>query len=153
MSQLISLKTLFTNSIFRIPDYQRWYSWRDLQLEELRSDVINLLPNKEHYTWMLSLKKLDEEYIKNRDEERWLIEDRWFDAFHIVDWQQRLTTFIILINEIVNYYVKKNPNTPLDQIFINSTPLSAIKEEYLVIRKPDAQDVIKTYKFWYEKII
>ena len=151
MSQLISLKTLFTNSIFRIPDYQRWYSWRDLQLEELRSDVINLLPNKEHYTWMLSLKKLDEEYIKNRDEERWLIEDRWFDAFHIVDWQQRLTTFIILINEIVNYYVKKNPNTPLDQIFINSTPLSAIKEEYLVIRKPDAQDVIKTYKFWYEK--
>ena len=56
MSQLISLKTLFTNSIFRIPDYQRWYSWRDLQLEELRSDVINLLPNKEHYTWMLSLK-------------------------------------------------------------------------------------------------
>ena len=149
MSELISLQRLFKDSIFRIPDYQRWYSWRDLQLEELRSDVINLLPWKEHYTGMLSLKKLDEDYVSNWNDEEWLIKNKWYNAYHIVDWQQRLTTLIILIKEIVNYYQNINQGKSDEEIILNDTSLAEIITQYLVIKKP--WDIIKTYKFWYEK--
>lgn len=150
MNDLLSLQDLFNKKIFRIPDYQRGYSWSTQQLEEFWSDVINLLPNKEHYTGMISLKKLDREYTTNWNDEKWLLDNWGFDAYHIVDGQQRLTTFIILINEIVNYYKKTNTDKDLDKIFVNSIPLSKIIEDYLVITKPDSEGVVKTYKFGYE---
>ena len=150
MNDLLSLQDLFNKKIFRIPDYQRGYSWSTQQLEEFWSDVINLLPNKEHYTGMISLKKLDRDYTANWNDEKWLLDNWGFDAYHIVDGQQRLTTFIILINEIVNYYKKTNTDKELDKIFVNSIPLSKVIEDYLVITKPDSEGVVKTYKFGYE---
>ena len=80
---------------------------------------------------MLSLKELWSDYTKNWNDEKWLIEDRSYKAYHIVDWQQRLTTFIILINEIVNYYIKINPWVDLNDIIISSNKLSDIIKEYL----------------------
>ncbi len=150
MNDLLSLQDLFNKKIFRIPDYQRGYSWTTQQLEEFWSDVINLLPNKEHYTGMISLKKLDREYTINWNDEKWLLDNWGYDAYHIVDGQQRLTTFIIMINEIVNFYKKTNPDKELEKIFVNSIPLSKIIEDYLVITKPDSEGVVKTYKFGYE---
>lgn len=152
MNDLLSLTDLFDRTIFRIPDYQRGYSWGFLQLEEFWSDVLNLLPDREHYTGMISLKKLDKRYIDNEkwNDEKWLL-DKWnYTAYHVVDGQQRLTTFIILINEIVSFYKEKNQNKPTNKIFINSIPLSKIEEDFLVITKPDSDDIIKTYKFGYE---
>ena len=150
MNDLLSLQDLFNKKIFRIPDYQRGYSWSTQQLEEFWSDVINLLSNKEHYTGMISLKKLDREYTSNWNDEKWLLDSWGYDAYHIVDGQQRLTTFIILINEIVNYYKRIFKDKDIDKIFVNSIPLSKIVEDYLVITKPDSEGVIKTYKFGYE---
>ena len=98
MNDLLSLQDLFNKKIFRIPDYQRGYSWSTQQLEEFWSDVINLLPNKEHYTGMISLKKLGREYTANWNDEKWLLDNWGFEAYHIVDGQQRLTTFIIPIS-------------------------------------------------------
>lgn len=48
MNDLLSLNDLFNRSIFKIPDYQRGYSWEEVQLEEFWSDILNLLPNREH---------------------------------------------------------------------------------------------------------
>lgn len=150
MNDLLSLQDLFNKKIFRIPDYQRGYSWSTQQLEEFWSDIINLLPNKEHYTGMISLKKLDRDYTSSWNDEKWLLDNWGYDAYHIVDGQQRLTTFIILINEIVNYYKKVFNDKEIDKIFVNSIPLSKIIEDYLVITKPDSEGVVKTYKFGYE---
>ncbi len=152
MNDLLSLTDLFNRKIFRIPDYQRGYSWCNLQLEEFWSDILNLLPDREHYTGMISLKKLNKSDIDNEkwNDERWLLDNWSYDAYHIVDGQQRLTTFIILINEIVNFYKKINPDKDLSQIFVNSIPLNKIQEEFLVVSKPDSADIIKTYKFGYE---
>lgn len=152
MNDLLSLTDLFNRKIFRIPDYQRGYSWEKLQLEEFWSDILNLLPDREYYTGMISLKKLNNSDTNNDkwNDERWLLDNWNYDAYHIVDGQQRLTTFIILINEIVNFYKKMNPDKDLNQIFINSIPLSKIQEDFLVISKPDSSDIIKTYKFGYE---
>lgn len=152
MNELLSLTDLFNQSIFRIPDYQRGYSWCKLQLEEFWSDILNLLPNREHYTGMISLKRLDKDYTNNEkwNDERWIL-DKWnYNAYHIVDGQQRLTTFIILINEIISFYKKNNPDKEINQIFINSIPLNKIEEDFLVITKPDSADIIKTFKFGYE---
>ena len=152
MNDLLSLTDLFNRSIFRIPDYQRGYSWEELQLEEFWSDILNLLPNRDHYTGMISLKKLDREYTSDEkwNDERWLL-DKWnYNAYHVVDGQQRLTTFIILINEIVLFYKRINPDKEMNQIFINSIPLNKIEEDFLVISKPDSADIIKTFKFGYE---
>lgn len=152
MNDLLSLNDLFNRKIFRIPDYQRGYSWGTLQLEEFWSDVLNLLPDRDHYTGMISLKKLDKSYTNKSDwnDERWLLDNWNYEAYHIVDGQQRLTTFIILINEIVNFYKKHNPDKKDNEIFVNSIPLNKIMEDYLVISKPDSSDVIKTFKFGYE---
>lgn len=152
MNDLLSLTDLFNRSIFRIPDYQRGYSWGNLQLEEFWSDILNLLPDRDHYTGMISLKKLDKQYTDSEswNDERWLLDNWNYSAYHVVDGQQRLTTFIILINEIVNFYKKNNSDKDLNQIFVNSIPLKKIEEDFLVISKPDSADIIKTFKFGYE---
>ena len=152
MNELLSLQDLFNKKIFRIPDYQRGYSWEELQLKEFWSDLLNLLSDRDHYTGMISLKKLDSDYVNNEkwNDEKWLIDNWGYVPYHVVDGQQRLTTFIILINEIVNYYINQNPEKSLNEIFINSIPLSKIQEDYLVQTKPDSQGTIRTYKFGYE---
>ena len=152
MNDLLSLTDLFNRAIFRIPDYQRGYSWEKLQLDAFWRDVLNLLPNREHYTGMISLKKLDREYTSDEkwNDERWLLDNWNYNAYHVVDGQQRLTTFVILINEIASFYKRINPNKEMNQIFINSIPLNKIEEDFLVITKPDSADIIKTFKFGYE---
>lgn len=153
MKDLQSLEELFSKRIFRIPDYQRGYSWTKQQLEEFWGDVLNLLPGRDHYTGMISLKKLDKKSIiddKKWNDERWLLNTQNYNVCHVVDGQQRLTTFIILINEIVSFYKKENSNKDIDRIYINSKSLKSIKEEFLSITRPDSDDIIKTYKFGYE---
>lgn len=152
MDELQSLQDLFAKRLFRIPDYQRGYSWMNQQLTEFWEDIINLPTNKDHYTGMISLRKLDVRDLSSWNDERWLIDDWGYNAFHIVDGQQRLTTFIILINELVNFYkeLEKNKGKDEREIFVNSVPLSTIREEYLCITKPDSDEQLKTYKFGYE---
>ena len=41
MNDLLSLSELFSRNIFRIPDYQRGYSWSDLQLKEINLSSFN----------------------------------------------------------------------------------------------------------------
>lgn len=149
MNDLLSLQDLFYKKIFRIPDYQRGYSWGLQQLEEFWNDLYNLLPNKDHYTGMISLKELSKIEISNWINEEWLFRNG-YKAYHIVDGQQRLTTFVILINEIVEFYKKNNPNTDLRDIYINGMPLNRIIEDYLYIVDPQSQGIIKTFRFGYE---
>ena len=128
MKELESLKSIFKDKIFKIPDYQRGYAWTTRQLKEV--------DKKEWKDWV---------------EEKWLIEDRGHKPYYIVDGQQRLTTFIIFIQSIVNlikglpeYYDKSD-----EQIYLGTYNIKQIKEEYLVIKKPP-QFIISTYKFGYE---
>lgn len=145
MNDLLSLQKIFNEAIFRIPDYQRGYSWSNQQLEEFWSDLI-VLQSQEHYTGMISLKKIKNADIKKNTqkwtEEKWLVE-KGYSVFEIVDGQQRMTTLIILINEIINYCKQNNFNE------LNSTLLSEIEEKYLFKSKPN--NIIKTYKFGYEE--
>lgn len=152
MKELYSLQDLFNQRLFRIPDYQRWYSWTEQQLDEFWEDIINLPIDHDHYTGMISLRKLKNNETADLTDELWLKKNWGFFAYHVVDGQQRLTTFIILINEIVNFYknLPENNDKELDKIFVNSVPLSEIIKSYLCIVKPDSDGQLRTYKFGYE---
>jgi len=151
MQELESLQNIFKNRIFKIPDYQRGYAWTTRQLKDFWEDVVNLQPDRFHYTGLLSLKKLDRQTWSSWNDEKWLIEDRGYKPFHIVDGQQRLTTFVIFIQAISELLkeLPENLEKKEEDIYLGSFSLKAIKESYLVIEKPP-QFIIKTYKFGYE---
>lgn len=151
MQELESLQNIFKNRIFKIPDYQRGYAWTTRQLKDFWEDVVNLPLDRFHYTGLLSLKKLDRQTWSSWNDEKWLIEDRGYKPFHIVDGQQRLTTFVIFIQAISELLkeLPENSEKKEEEIYLSSFSLKAIKESYLVIEKPP-QFIIKTYKFGYE---
>lgn len=154
MQTLVSLKSVFKDRIFKIPDYQRGYAWRKRQLVDFWEDLVNLPPDRYHYTGLLSLKRVPEREIETEGwtSERWLIEDQGYKPFHIVDGQQRLTTFVIFINEMVNFVRNASENDGKEDaaIYINTLSLKEIQKEYLVVRMPP-QFLVNTYKFGYEK--
>ena len=67
---------------------------------------MNLQQDRYHYTGLLSLKNLSRNEITNWGKDLWILE-KGFKACHVVDGQQRLTTFVILINEIVDFIRKQ----------------------------------------------
>jgi len=151
MQELESLQNIFKDRIFKIPDYQRGYAWTARQLKDFWEDVVNLTADRSHYTGLLTLKKLNRENWANWNDERWLVEDRGYKPFHIVDGQQRLTTFVIFIQAISELLkeIPENKDKNEEDVYLGSFSLKAIKESYLVIEKPP-QFIIKTYKFGYE---
>lgn len=92
-----NLSELFSQRIFRIPDYQRGYAWGEKQLSELWDDIdeIPVIDEmlKKHYTGTIYL----EETTPSQDE-KWLSS---FKFFNVVDGQQRLTTISILLFELL----------------------------------------------------
>lgn len=154
MQELESLKEIFKDRIFRIPDYQRGYAWKKEQLKDFWEDLINLPENRLHYTGLLSLKKVPKE-VYDQDSWRsvkWLIADRAYKPFHVVDGQQRLTTFVIFINEIINLILALNENQGKSEsdIYLGTFSLKQIKEDYIVVQVPPDY-FINTYKFGYEQ--
>jgi hypothetical protein len=150
MNKLESLKSVFKDRLFKIPDYQRGYAWTTRQLKDFWEDVVNLPPDKLHYTGVLSLKDVDEAVWKNWNDERWLI-GTGVKPFYIVDGQQRLTTFVIFIQAISELlkHLPENSGKKDEEIYLGFESLKKIKEEYLLIEMPP-NGIIKTYKFGYE---
>lgn len=97
-----SIRDIFSNRIFRIPDYQRGYSWEKSHLDDFWQDIYNLQNFKVHYTGMISVEEVEKsEYSKWKDD-KWVIEGRNDKPYFIVDGQQRLTTVIILLWVIID---------------------------------------------------
>lgn len=150
MSDLQSLSQIFQNKIFRIPDYQRGYAWLNEQLLDFWDDMINIRPERYHYIGLLSLKVMNKQEIeKQSSDDRWLL-DSGYKAYYIVDGQQRLTTFIILLNELINYTknLEENKGKSEGEIFIAYESLRDIRAKYISRKNP--KGIITTYLFGYE---
>ena len=145
MDDLLNLQQRFNECLFRIPDYQRGYSWGNEQLEEFWSDLTSLLAGQDHYTGMLSLKKVSNKEIESKvekwNDEIWLV-NSGYSIYELVDGQQRLTTMIILINEILSICRKNNIYS------LNDISIDELLEKYLY--KTKNTGVFRTYKFGYE---
>ena len=126
-----SLKTIWNylklsqDAFFVIPEYQRWYSWSIDQCDKLIQDI--------------------ELYIENRE-----IKDDYFfgtviidcssdnSIFSLIDWQQRTTTFLLLLKAILlrlNIVIEKIPKDDDSEAllaWLNSNRNSIIKILYKV---------------------
>ncbi len=95
MNNTLSLQELFSKRIFQVPDYQRGYAWEERQVAEFLDDLRLLAsssPGYRHYTGTIVLCSQSDE-----------VEDdggRSYEVWDIVDGQQRLTTVVLLLNEV-----------------------------------------------------
>lgn len=149
-NELQSLSVLFQNRLFRIPDYQRGYAWKHEQLSDFWEDLLNLHEDRYHYTGLLSLKAVSRKETRLWHEDEWLL-DIGYKPFHVVDGQQRLTTFSILMYEIITFVksVPDNKDKTDEEIFLGYESLKDIKTKY-VLRKRPPQNIVTTYLFGYE---
>ena len=145
------LDSLFKEKLFRIPDYQRGYAWGKDQLNAFWEDLVNLPNGRSHYTGVLTLKELPSSEVNESDKEYWLIEDHSYKMYHIVDGQQRLTTFVIFLQAFVDFIraLPENRDKSADNIYITDTlSVVAVQKKFLFMVKPHG-DNFRTYKFGY----
>lgn len=85
------LQSLFADRVFRIPHYQRFYSWQKRQREDLFSDLRKLAEQGEdRHHFMATI-------VCYRTPETKSVGTNQYRVYDIVDGQQRLTTLIILL--------------------------------------------------------
>ncbi len=87
----LTVKDVFTNVLFRVPDYQRGYSWEKEQLDDIWEDLKNLSQAKEHYTGLITVTDFENQETKWTD----------FKSQYVIDGQQRLTTIVILLKALI----------------------------------------------------
>ena len=99
----LTIDELLAKRLFRIPDYQRAYSWNKRQRDDLFNDIRKLResndPERTHFLATIVLMKTSEREEVGPDE---------FVVFDIVDGQQRLTTLVILLKAITKQLLVGN---------------------------------------------
>lgn len=113
LSTLNSL--IIGDRIFRIPVYQRHYSWDRKQWEDLWNDLMYLRSGKKHYFGTLLLKSSGKRKTTGM---------KVFDVYEIIDGQQRITTALIFLNEILSQLDAISDEDLKDD-------LEKLKEDYL----------------------
>lgn len=90
--QNLTLSQLLHGRLFRIPAYQRPYSWQQKQRNELFGDLVTLHQKKQDFHFMATVVGVNRgRKILGTDE---------YQMVDIVDGQQRLTTLILLLKAI-----------------------------------------------------
>lgn len=139
-TELFTVSKIFTENLFRIPDYQRGYSWGTDQLKDFWLDLEQLDADSNHYTGVLTVEEVDESIWKKWEDDIWIIQSRKYKPYYIVDGQQRVTTIIILIQVILELINDKT---------LNYTPNADIRRKYIFDAK--VEDAARSYIFGYEK--
>jgi len=106
--QLMSLSKIFTDRLFRIPDYQRGYAWTEKEVTDFWNDLCRLGEGSNHYVGVLTLESVIPESYAKWIDDLWLINSKNYSPYYVVDGQQRLTTSILLLTTIVDVMIKKN---------------------------------------------
>ena len=125
---VVALDKLFLNRIFRVPDYQRGYSWEPLQVGEFLEDLEMLRPGRYHYTGTVVV------HQRNAGQQLMDEDGNTYVPVEVVDGQQRLTTIVLLLDCI---------RRALSD-FPNRTALSAgIRKNYVAATNFNGQQLFK----------
>jgi hypothetical protein len=85
------LQSLFADRVFRIPHYQRFYSWQKRQRDDLFSDLKKISQNQtDQHHFMATI-------VCHRTAETKEVGTAQYRLYDVVDGQQRLTTLILLL--------------------------------------------------------
>ncbi len=136
------MSKVFTEKLFRIPDYQRGYAWSSKQLDEFWNDITNLGENQNHYYGVITVEEVPEEKLREWTDDLWIINSKSYSPYYVVDGQQRLTTTIILIQTILDRLQEEDS--------LNYTCKADIRKKFIFERR-DAADLNRSYLFGYEK--
>lgn len=100
--EYLPLKSILQDRLFRIPQYQRAYSWTGRQRQDLFGDLDRLAaaPDDEIH-FMATLVCL-------KQEKKRILADE-FAVLDVVDGQQRLTTLVILLRALTNALDRTSP--------------------------------------------
>jgi len=90
--QLLTFHQLVSDRLFRIPQYQRAYSWTHKERQDLFKDILNTFEREGSTHFMATVVGL------KRDSRTILATE--FAVVDVVDGQQRLTTLVILLKAI-----------------------------------------------------
>ena len=93
-NNVVALDKLFLNRVFRVPNYQRGFSWEPLQVGEFLEDLELLRPGRYHYTGTVVV------HEPNPDDQLMDEDGNTYMPVEIVDGQQRLTTIVLLLDGI-----------------------------------------------------
>jgi Protein of unknown function DUF262/Protein of unknown function (DUF1524) len=140
-NQLLTLSKIFSERLFRIPDYQRGYAWGEKQLKDFWNDIQQIRSSGNHYTGVLTLESVQSDIYEQWDDDLWIIEAKSYQPYFIVDGQQRLTTAIVLIQAILERIGEKEK--------LNFTDKSDIIRKFVFDSKDDG--ISRSYVFGYEK--
>ena len=100
--QHIALGGLFHGRLFRIPDYQRAYSWRTKHRNDLFGDIRRTWDKGSDSThFMATIVGLRRDKVTIITDEHQIIE--------VVDGQQRITTLILLLKAIAKVVDRSDP--------------------------------------------
>ncbi len=106
-----TLKTIFADRVFRVPAYQRFYSWRTRQREDLFSDLEKLVQEPEDQHFMGTL-------VCYRTKETQTVGTAEFRVYDVVDGQQRLTTLILMLKCIQRVLTNEDYRKDLDRLLV-----------------------------------
>ena len=90
--QFIKFADLLEKRLFRIPHYQRAYSWRRAERQDMFKDLLKLKDRPGNSHFMATVVGLCRDTVP-------IVTDE-YDVIEIVDGQQRLTTLVILLKVI-----------------------------------------------------
>lgn len=122
--QYLPLSKLLDGRLFRIPEYQRAYSWTTRQREDLFEDLLKThAKGKEESHFMAAVVCLRQETLELGTDE--------FQVMDVVDGQQRITTLIVLLKSLC---LALNPEDR------GADKLSNELQELLV--KPDSDELL-----------
>lgn len=140
-NQLFTLSKIFTERLFRIPDYQRGYAWTEPQLKDFWNDIQQIENSDNHYTGVLTLESVPSETHSLWHDDKWIIESKSYEPLYVVDGQQRLTTSIIIIQVILESTDEIHP--------LNYSSKKEIQQKYIFDSKDNG--ISRSYVFGYEK--
>lgn len=129
-----TLTELFNKRLFKVPKYQRAYSWTKTQRNELFSDIEDSFKNKEIH-FMSTIVTL------SRGKRRIGTDD--YAEVDIVDGQQRITTLILLLKAIADILVRdSNEEKHAKDI---KEMLVTTDDRTILLTNHDEQDYFKNY--------
>ena len=127
-TNVIALDKLFLNRVFRVPDYQRGFSWESLQVGEFLDDLELLRPGRYHYTGTVVV------HEPNPDDQLMDEDGNTYVPVEIVDGQQRLTTIVLLLDGIRRTLAEVPDRTALS---------AGIRKNYVAATNINGQQLFK----------
>ncbi|GAF86876.1 unnamed protein product, partial [marine sediment metagenome] len=134
-----SLDSLLQKRLFRIPEYQRAYSWQEKQRNDLFEDIRRLKQyGSERHHFMATMVCLQ---TSNKEE----IGADEFNIFNIVDGQQRLTTLIIILKALTKKLINGNAKDKKEGEKLNELLVKGDQRLILLQTNHDSSFMFRSY--------